>query len=282
MRILVTGTTGYIGKMFLNKFKNNFEVHTLTRTTDGHINNHLYDGSLNSVIKALNTSKADLVIHFASLFIVEHKPENVNDLISSNILFGTHLLEGMRLNEVKKIINIGTSWQNFESIEYRAVNLYAATKEAFQKILDFYSDAYSFKAITLKLTDTYGPDDNRSKILNYILKYSLTGEVLGATPGNQEIDLVYIDDVLSAIEHTIHLMENSKGHQVYLISSGDPKSLKTIVEIFNSVSNKKVNIDWGQREYRNREVMKATMTSNLLPGWKPKTELRDGFKKIIK
>lgn len=281
MKILLTGSTGYIGKMFLSKYSENFDISTLSRNSDSCPKNHKYDGSFASVLNAIEKSKPDIIIHFASLFIVEHKSENIGELIDSNVLLGTQIVEAMRALGINKMINIGTSWQNYESDTYRPVNLYAATKEAFQKIIDFYVDAFSLRVLTLKFPDTYGPKDNRPKIMNYIVQYSKSGETLGATPGNQQLDFVYIDDVLEAISHSIKLLEKMEGHSVYSLTSNNPQTLREIVEVFNTVSDKKIKVDWGKREYRNREVMTVRIPKNILPGWSAKTGLKDGIKKII-
>ena len=68
---------------------------------------------------------------------------------------------------VKILVNTGTSWQHYENKDYSPVNLYAATKQSFEAILQYYVEVASLKAITLKLFETYGLDDPRPNFFIY-------------------------------------------------------------------------------------------------------------------
>ncbi|MDZ5724904.1 NAD-dependent epimerase/dehydratase family protein [Acetobacterium sp. K1/6] len=99
-----------------------------------------------------------MVVRLASLFVSEHNASDVDKLFMSNVVFGAHLLEAMKTLEVNYLINTGTNWQNYCGSEYNPVNLYAATKEAFEDIAKFYTQTTSLRMITLRLYDTYGID----------------------------------------------------------------------------------------------------------------------------
>ncbi|WP_443864320.1 NAD-dependent epimerase/dehydratase family protein, partial [Fusobacterium ulcerans] len=142
------------------------------------INIFEYDNDLKNMIKFLKENKFEIVFHLASLFIAEHESKDVDNLLNSNIVFGTHLLEGMKESENKLLINTGTSWQHYNSEEYNPVDLYAATKEAFEKILKYYVEAEEVRCITLKLFDTYGENDTRPKLINLLNKFADEGKEL--------------------------------------------------------------------------------------------------------
>jgi hypothetical protein len=137
------------------------------------------------------------------------------------------------------------------------VNLYAATKQAFEDILSYYVDAHGLKVMTLALFDTYGPGDPRQKLVSLLWKTALSGQELAMSPGEQLIDIVYIDDVLDAFVVAADLlMEQSEGHLRYGISSGQPIRLIDLAKIFEEASGLTLPISWGGRPYRPREVMK--------------------------
>ena len=166
MKVLVTGVTGFIGGALVRRLvREGWYVSVVVREesdasglTDlsSHISKFVYDGSTESLIETLRVSKPDLVYHLASLFLSEHSPSDVTRLIQSNVLFGAQLLEAMSINGVKRIVNAGTSWQHYHSQEYRATNLYAATKQAFEDLLSFYNDRHEVSQVTLKLFYSYG------------------------------------------------------------------------------------------------------------------------------
>lgn len=289
-KVFITGSTGFIGsnliKFLLTRYD---EVHALVRQDSNLINQnaenlhiHYYDGSISSIINSLRKSKPDIVFHLASLFISEHKSEDIPSLINTNVLFPTQLLEAMSIAGVRNVINTGTSWQHYKSSSYDPVNLYAASKQAFEAILQYYINAHSFRAITLKLYDTYGKNDKRLKLINILKKASDSRNVLCMSPGEQLIDLVHVDDVVNAYAIAAErlLDDSNVSCEEYKISSGNAQTLKSIVNIYCQVTNKKININWGGRKYRDREVMQPCHPGAPLPNWRPKISLYKGFESI--
>ena len=178
-------------------------------------------------------------------------------MIQSNILFGTEILEAMKESNTNLLINTGTSWQHYNSEEYNPVDLYAATKEAFEKIIKYYIEAENIRCVTLKLFDTYGENDKRPKLINLLNKFADERKILDMSLGEQKLDLVHIDKVTESFIKAFELLENNieLKYDSYGVSSGKQISLKEIVENFEKESGKKVLINWGTKPYRKREVM---------------------------
>jgi nucleoside-diphosphate-sugar epimerase len=216
------------------------------------------------------------------LFLSQHAVKDVHALIQSNVLFGSQLLEAMKINQVTNLVNTGTSWQHYNNEDYNPVCLYAATKQAFEAILEYYVQAFSFKAITLKLFDTYGPNDHRLKLFHLLNKAATSGETLDMSGGEQLIDLVHIDDVTEAYLIAAQRLIECRTHQHerYAISSGHPIPLRDLVKLYSEVIDSAIQVNWGARPYRFREVMKTWTTGSILEGWQPKCALSDGMKNL--
>lgn len=223
------------------------------------------------------------VFHLASKFIAEHKAEEVDILINSNILFSTQLLEAMKEANVKNLINTGTSWQYYDNDDYNPVCLYAATKQAFEAIIEYYIQAEAFKIITLVLFDTYGENDTRPKLMNLLKKVTTEGTALEMSAGEQQLSLVHIADVCRAFIIAFEILERQQinEHKHYAVVSDEIYTLKEIVQIFEQQANKKLNITFGKRPYRKREVMRVWDKGEKLPNWKIKTSLEEGIKKVL-
>lgn len=294
MKALVTGATGYIGaKLCQRLLAEGWQVDVLVRdsgrplaeTLAGKVVPRSYDGSTQSVLDGVTEAKPDVVFHLASLFIAEHRSEQVTDLINSNVLFATQLVEACARSGVKRFINTGTSWQHYRSNAYDPVCLYAATKQAFEDILDFYADAFGMRIITLKLFDTYGPDDPRPKLVNLLVKAMGTGEALGMSPGEQLLDLVHIDDVTRAFAGCAqHLLDgrSSEPHERYAVSSGKPISVRELVALLEQVSGKTLNVTFGARPYRTREVMSPWQGGQQPPEWRAELDTRSGLVSVLR
>lgn len=290
--VLITGGTGFIGShLAAGMLKDDCSVHLIVRsdsnlqqvsglTNRAHI--HVHDGTTQGLIAIVRNVRPQSVLHLASLFIAEHASDDVKRLVASNILFGSQLLEAMKVADVRWLVNSGTSWQHFHSECERPSCLYAATKRAFQDIIEFYSDAYGLRAITLKLFDTYGPGDMRRKLFRLLRDAARTGEPLSMSAGEQQIDLVYIDDVVEAFRKAEERLVSGAvaGHESFGVSSGKPVPLREVVELYKKVFAQELTINWGARPYRSREVMVNWSGGPGLPDWTPKVDLLDGLRRM--
>lgn len=287
---LVTGATGFVGSHLARRLvREGWQVHILSRTGSrlpdvpefAHVTNHVHEGSTESMVRCLAQAKPDVVFQLASLFLSQHASNDIESLIQSNVLFGNQLLEAMKVNEVCCLVNTGTSWQHYNNENYNPVCLYAATKQAFEAILEYYVQACDMKAITLKLFDTYGPDDPRPKLFYLLSKAAKSGEPLDMSPGEQLIDLVYIDDVVEAyLLAAIRLLDgNVSQHECYAVSSGQPMPLRKLVDLYAEVNKQTVSVNWGARPYRYREVMVPWINCQGIEGWKPKITIAVGIQR---
>lgn len=290
MKYILTGATGYIGSNIAKKLVDDGnEVSIIIRKNSSlkliediksSLNIFIYNGEIKKMISFFQDTNADVVIHLASLFISEHKVEDVGNLIDSNVKFSTEILEAMNQSSTKKIINTGTSWQHFENGAYNPVCLYAATKEAYEAIIEYYVQAQEITCITLELFDSYGPNDNRPKLLNLLKKYSEEKKGLELSRGEQYMDLVYISDIVQGYVIAIDKLLNKKDKlkEKYVLSSKRKITLKELVELYSYITGKEVLVNWGSREYRKREVMAPWENGIDLPDWSAKISLEEGLK----
>lgn len=284
-RALVTGATGFIGAALTRRLlADGWEVHVLLRASssaDGlppQARVHRHDGGTLQLIDLMRAAAPQAVFHLASLFLAAHQPEDVERLISANLLFSTQLVEAMSACGVRQLVNTGTSWEHYQDQAYNPVCLYAATKAAFTALLRYYVEARALRVVTLKLFDTYGAGDPRPKALNLLKRVANEGVSLGMSPGEQLVDLVYIDDVLDAFMLAYEQMATQPAAmEEYGVSSGAPLPLKELAALYARVSGKPLAIEWGGRPYREREVMLPWHSYRGVPGWRPKVGLAQGL-----
>lgn len=289
---LITGPTGFIGSHLTKKLAlSGWDTHIIIRPNSDltplkeiltSISIHRHDGTTENMIEIMSKAKPDIVFHLASLFLANHSAKDIEQVIKSNITFGSQLVEAMVLNNIHHLINTGTSWQHFENNSYNPVCLYAATKQAFEAILTYYVETSPLKVTTLKLFDTYGPNDQRPKLIPLLQKTKLEQKKLFMSKGEQLIDIVYIEDAIDAfiIAAERHFNSQCAKKEDFAVSSENPIRLKELVKIYEEITEKKLPIEWGKRPYRIREVMIPWNNGKRLPNWYPKYDLKAGLRKI--
>ncbi len=290
---LIVGMTGFIGSSLTHRLlRGGWKVHGLVRPGTnkqglsvyrGQVKTHVYDGSIGSLERMVHSAKPDIVIHLASLFLKSHRPEDITPLMMSNVVLGAQLLEAMTACGVSRLINTGTYWQHYDGRDYSPVNLYAATKQSFVDILQYYVEARALRAITLELSDVYGPADPREKIFQALSPAVKTRKPLSMSPGHQKMNFVYIDDVLDAYVIAAKRLLGGKvgGHEVYAISGRDTLTLRDIVRIYEGELGRPVPVRWGGKPYPDRQIMKPRRSGARLPGWHCRVSLREGVRRMI-
>lgn len=287
-RALVTGATGFIGAHLCRRLEEaGWNVHFIVRgesrnARSGHSiagTAIRHDGTAEGMNRLVADARPDVVFHLASLFLVEHQSRDLESLCRSNILLGMQLLDAMAAHKVPCLINTGTGWQHYQNADYNPVNLYAATKQAFEDITAYYVEARGLCAITLQIFDSYGPEDPRPKI--WKLLRETTGP-LPMSPGRQKIDLVHVHDIIEAYLVAAERLTAGKvrGHEIYTLSSGKPVTLRQLISLYSKAIGKQGRVIWGGRPYRNREVMTPWREGRRLPGWRPKIGLEQGFRTL--
>ena len=279
--VIVTGATGFVGSHLTKALVHQgICVHAIVRPTSDssllrpldremiriHVHDEKHD--FKEIFRdIIEEAKPDVVFHLASMVVGNPTDEKVDALLQSNITFGVELLEAMKAFGVRHLVNTGTSWQHYDNADYDPVNLYAATKQAFEDLATYYVRACGFKVINLHLFDNYGPHDKRKKLLNLMKDAVRQEQVLNMTPGQQQIDLVYIDDVVRAFLLAGKYLTEGKYQYcgTYAVSSGQPVPLRDLVKVCNKVIGGRLMINWGGRHIETERSWPRGIKGNFYP-----------------
>lgn len=289
---IITGATGWIGShLTRHLLSKGWKVHVIADPAFGYrnigdilqqVDIFEYKGDVRALCGYFREVRADVVFHLAAAVITNPDTDQIPVLVKSNVQFGTEILHAMKESGTSNIVSTGSCWQNYNSDSYNPVDLYAATKEAFEAIARLYTDAFGFRHINLRLFDVYGENDPRPKLWNLLKKIAGTDEHLAVSPGEQLLDLVHVSDVCTAYECAAGLVLSSAPgtSKVFGVRTGRTVSLREAVALLEKSIGKRILADFGARPYKSREVMKPCDAYAWLPGWKAAVSLEEGFQRF--
>lgn len=290
-KILITGSTGFVGKHLVEKLFN--EGHTILEITRniskssdifGEITSKIEVNDINFKNKIIEFDP-NVVVHLASYLTSSDKWDDIEKLIESNILFLSKLLNTVSNLNLNLFINTGTFAEYYKGDnDFNPAYFYAATKTASRSILNYYANAYNFKQSTVVPYTIYGGNSSSKKIIDIMLESTKTKKKIELSPGEQVLDFIHIDDVTSFYLNLIKNRKRIPNKTNFRLGTGVGHNLRQVSSVIESVTNKKTNINWGGKEYRKSDVMYAVANLqeiNEKLTWRPKISLTQGIKKVI-
>ncbi|MEK7298704.1 MAG: NAD(P)-dependent oxidoreductase [Candidatus Margulisiibacteriota bacterium] len=276
LTLLITGSTGFVGSHLIRQL--NALGHHSIPVTRTHANPHDLEAMIQS-------NSIDGIIHLASHYVFDHgNADQIPTLIASNIELPTLLLDIASRHKIKWFINTGTFLQYYDGLAYNPVNLYAATKQAFETMMTYYTKTSSLQCTTIVLHNTFGPEDTRPKLFNLWAESARTGKRLTMSPGFQWMDMNYIDNVVDAYVALITLLETHSTDitdQIFTVRAEKRVTLKALAQLFSDVTGLTPSIEWGASPYRDRETMIPWEAGIVVPGWTPRVSLEEGIRRTF-
>ena len=283
-KILITGSTGFIGSNIFLNIKNNFKIYLLLRRKLREkkinfiknqnikiINFKNYD-ELNFKIKKITV---DVIIHCATYYVKKHKDKDIGKIIDSNILFPNIILKNLKKMKVKKFINFTTVWENYNAQKDRSFNLYSKSKQIFRKNIDFYKkNNKKIKFYNFFVSDTYGENDSRKKLINLLKNNYSKNKITKILSKKLYINLLNVKDILEAVNLIINKKINPGN---YVLKNKYNFSLQKIVSKINYNNKKKIKIKW----ISSKIIKEKFYEYKKLPHWRPQFSNIDDLANFI-
>lgn len=288
-RALLTGATSFPGIALAERLlRVGVEIHALVRSTTDTlplarrgIILHLVDGGAQSIDEAVRLARPDITYHLANLYLRNPTPDDISQLIHTNITLGTALLDSLVRRKFTNFVNVGTYAQFYQSTTPRPFSLYAATKEAFETILAYHADL-GLAATTLILFDTYGPGDTRAKLIPSLIKALENGTPVPLPEEKVVMDLTYRSDVAEALYLSgAGLIGRPKDWQGKRFAvSGFRHSIAEVVETLEQVAGRSIVKKWGEWKIPERFIDEP-WSGSPPPGWRAEVPLAEGLRQTL-
>ena len=289
--ILLTGASGFVGTNFILETHKKFNIIALVRKNSdiSLIKNKCEIIRHSDNFQALNhiftTHRIDGIIHLATKWTSNHTLNDIKTIIDTNILFGTQILEATKTHSIPFFINASSFGMFCNSNSYRPATLYAASKRAFEDIMRYYSlVAKSTIFCNLLIFNTFGLHDKTTRLFNLLDNIALNGGELDMSDGMQIVDYTHIKNVVWGFECLLDLIAQRPKfckNKLFTLQSENRQTLCELVELYEKLLCKKLQINWGKRAKRELEITKPFSAGIKLPNWSEKVSLEDGLKDLI-
>ena len=292
--IVITGATGFLGRHVLAELANtNLRLLAITRDKSkaqiatqiaevAQVDSHSSIEELNEFFKAIQGSV--VLAHLATHYSMAHSATDVEKLVDANISYPLRLVDALsRTKPGSAVLNISTLFQHFESKSYSPVSLYAATKESFLKLLDFYAETKVLRVADLTIGDTYGVDDTRGKLMNLLISNVGSEKTLNLGSGLQNMSLIHVSDAARAIVKVLQEFDSTPTGSVWRVQvpPTDNILVRDLIAEIERISTKKISCTFDPSRDRRREIYSPIIGLEQLSGYSPTVDLVSGVKSML-
>jgi len=232
MKILVTGTAGFIGsavaKRLLDRGDEVLGIDNLNDYYDVSLKRARlerllgYDGfrdlrrdlaDREGVEDAFQTFDPDRVVNLAAQAGVRYSIEKPRTYTDSNVTGFINILEGCRNQQVDHLVYASTSsvygantnmpFSVHDNVDH-PLSLYAATKKANELMAHTYSNLFKLPTTGLRFFTVYGPWGRPDMALFIFTKNILEGRPIKVfNHGHHKRDFTYVDDIVEGVVRTL-------------------------------------------------------------------------------
>ncbi len=297
MRLLLTGSSGFIGSALTPLLEQHFDVF--------HLQSDLTDyKSIDTEVENVNPN---IIVHLAARTEVERSFYEQLSFSETNYLGTINLIESTRkLKTLKNFVFASTmevyGWQPISDEiqhngkfskqvvfdEHTSPNPnapYAVAKYACETYLKYAKRSYGLPFTAIRQTNAYGRKDNNVFVTEAIISRMLKNpEYIKMGYAEPWRNFIFIEDLLDVWMQVITQPEKCNHGLIATIGPNNPISIKDYVEKIAKKVDWQGEVQWNRQPKRHGEIYWLNSDSSLMHktlGWKPQVSLDDGLDKTI-
>jgi len=293
MKILVTGSSGFIGRHLTEFLKNKgITVLPYDQKTDPQ------DDILDFQRLKDRIKEADGAVHLAAITRPRSAFEAPKDCVKINIGGTANVLEALRLASLaqgrrpwlifissRDVFGEPKTLPLTEEAPKNPQNLYGLTKAAGEEMCRIFSESYGLKTRVLRFTSVYGAalDDSDRVIPKFIIQAAKNEPLTILGTGQEIFDFTHVSDIVEGIWQCIgELAHTPKAYDDFLLSYGRPVFLKDLAEtIIRETKSKSKIVFQEARQFSTVKSYANPEKARKILGFNPKININEGIKLLV-
>jgi nucleoside-diphosphate-sugar epimerase len=297
MKILITGSTGFIGSHLTTMLEKN---HTVV-----HLKSDLLD--FNAAAEEVISHSPDIIVHLAARTEVEKSFYEQVTFSQINYTGSVNLIEAAsKVKNLKNFVFASTmevyGWQPISDIvknsgtpiifeafdENTTPNPnapYAVAKYSVEKYLEYAHRCLDLPFTAIRQTNAYGRTDNNFFVTEQIITQMLKNpDQINLGYAEPYRNFIFISDLLEAWTTVIENPDIVNNGRILTIGPNNALKIKDYADLIAKKIGWNGTINWNTKPKRPGEIYWLNSNHNLitrLTGWAPKVSIDEGLDKTI-
>ncbi len=289
MKIIITGSSGFIGSNLVKKYIDGNSVigfdimpNPISSGNFEHIGFNIHD--LEQVIVRY---KPDLLIHCAGNADIQRSISDPRFDFSANVDLLSQILDILRKNDSKtRFINLSSAavYGNPEELPIREsdtpepISTYGFHKHIGEKMCTMYKQLYGLRTSSIRIFSVYGTGFKRQVIWDMSRKIVNHADLVLFGTGNESRDFIHIEDLVDAID----LIANDPNEEdVYNVGTGQEITIRELTNLFNVAMGKDCRWSFNNQTRKGDPVNWCSSIRKIQNlGFKQKISIENGIKEI--
>ncbi len=295
MKIFITGGSGLVGFPMVKHFLDEGHAVRVLDLRKPEIEHKNLEFIKKSVMDKLSgdIKGADLVLHFAAVLGVNNSDNKPLETMRVNLEGSVNVFKSATEAGIKKMVYASSSEVYGEPRELPIredsvkgpVSTYGVSKLAAEIYAKAYNQEFGTDIRIARFFNVYGPRQSDNFVIPIFIKAAMENQPIRVFgDGKQTRCFTYVDDIIDGVAKVV---ERGKASEAYNIGNNHPTTILELAHIIKDTTESRSEIikaGFGKQtrlkereiEYRIPDISKM----NGL-GWKPKTMIGEGIKKII-
>lgn len=234
MKVLLIGARGFVGNSIREQLAKieSLELFTTSRKPKEN-NEFFFDFLKEESWKTIMDASFDVIINAAAYGVVKYETD-LQVMYNTNYLALQEFLS--HLGKKTRFLQIGSAFEydivNEHEISEKS-NALPVTHYGISKLMATQYISKKFEkeqAIVLRPFAMYGPNEDKSKIIPYLINAQITGTAIDLSSGLQQRDYMYVEDFANYVCNLISKNWKHLPAQIINVGSNTPVSLRDIAK----------------------------------------------------